>query len=146
QNVNGNVNNDRHYLELCVEEEYMLEKVKENFENVIVVLNSTNVMETGFLEDENIDAALTMYAPGNNGEEALGNILNGSVNPSGKTVDTWAYDFSTAATYANAGVNGTHKIAQGGYVDYAESIYVGYYWYETADEEGYWDDVSNAYG
>lgn len=146
QNVNGNVNNDRHYLELCVEEEYMLEKVKENFENVIVVLNSTNVMETGFLEDENIDAALTMYAPGNNGVEALGNILNGSVNPSGKTVDTWAYDFSTAATYANAGVNGTHKIAQGGYVDYAESIYVGYYWYETADEEGYWDDVSNAYG
>ncbi len=32
------------------------------------------------------------------------------------------------------------------YVDYADGIYVGYKWYETADAEGYWDTVSNEYG
>ena len=31
-------------------------------------------------------------------------------------------------------------------MDYAEGIYVGYKWYETADAEGYWDTVSNEYG
>lgn len=150
QNVNGVVNKDRHYLELSVEEEYMLDKVCNTFENVIVVLNSTNVMEVGFLQNDKIDAALTMYTPGNNAVEALGRILDGTVNPSGRTVDTWAYDFKTAATYANSGVNGSGAMYQTigylGYVDYAESIYTGYYWYETADAEHYWDDVSNEYG
>ena len=145
QRINGEVRNDRHHLELTQEEEYMLDKVGETFENVIVVLNSTNIMEVGFLEKEYVDAALTMYAPGNNAVEALPKLLKGDVTPSGKTVDTWAYDFTTAATWANAG-GSHHRIAQGSYINYAESIYTGYYWYETADAEGYWADVNNEYG
>ena len=31
-------------------------------------------------------------------------------------------------------------------MDYAEGIYIGYKWYETADAEGYWSNVSNEYG
>ena len=146
QTVNGKTSSERNYLQLTPEEEYMIAKVTDNFENVIVALNTTNVMECGFLENDKIDAAMVLYAPGNNGSTAVGNILTGQVNPSGRTVDTWAYDFKTAATYANAGEHGSHKNNTNGYVDYAENIYVGYYWYETADAEGYWDGVDNAYG
>lgn len=150
QSVNGKTTESRHFLQLCEEEEYMLQKVTNTFDNVIVLLNSTNVMEVGFLEDEKIDAALTIYAPGHAGTMAVGNVLTGAVNPSGRTVDTWAYSFETNATFVNAGVNGSHQFGNMsdyvGYVDYAENIYQGYYWYETADVEHYWDDVKNAYG
>lgn len=147
QSINGKTDESRHYLELTAEEEFMLDKVTNTFDNVIVLLNSTNVMECGFLENDKIDSALFIYAPGFAGTRGLGDILNGNVNPSGKTVDTWAYDFSTAATYVNSGEIGSgNKNDAGGYVDYAESIYVGYYWYETADAEGYWNDVNNEYG
>lgn len=140
---------NRNYLQLCEEEEYMISKVCDTFENVIVLLNSTNVMECGFLQNSKIDAALTIYAPGHAGSLAVGSVLTGSVTPSGRTVDTWAYDFTTAATYANAGQHGTKGFtnqSSAGYVDYAEGIYQGYYWYETADAEGYWADVDNEYG
>lgn len=147
QTVNDKQNKDRHFLQLAAEEELMINKVTEHFEDVIVLLNSTNVMEAGFLENDKIDAALTMYAPGNHGTTAVGKILAGDVTPSGKTVDTWAYDLKTAATYANSGVNGTHHTPNAGaYVDYAENIYLGYYWYETADKEGYWDGYKSDYG
>ena len=65
--------------------------LEDNFGTVIVVLNSTNAMELGFLEDANVDAAIWTECFGSVGTVALGNILNGSVNPSGKTSDTFAY-------------------------------------------------------
>lgn len=146
QSINGAKNAQRHYLQLTEEEEYMIAQVEKQFDNVIVLLNSTNVMECGFIQNDKIGAALTMYAPGNAGVKGLGGLLKGTANPSGRTVDTWVYDFKTAATYANSGVNGSHKNNADGYVDYAEGIYQGYYWYETADTEHYWDGVKNAYG
>ena len=111
QTVNGNTTRSRHYLQLTEEEEYMISRVSETFGNVIVLLNSTNVMECGFLQSDKIDAALTLYAPGNAGSVAVGAVLTGSVSPSGRTVDTWAYDFETSSTYANAGVHGSHQFS-----------------------------------
>ena len=32
------------------------------------------------------------------------------------------------------------------YADYAEGIYIGYKWYETADAEGFWSGVANEHG
>ena len=49
----------------------------------------------------------------------------------------------------NVGNEATHNYeGRGGkYTDYAEDIYVGYKWYETADAEGYWDGMAlNSYG
>ena len=146
QSINGTKNTQRHYLQLTEEEEYMISQVERYFDNIVVLLNCTNVIECGFIEDAKIGAALTMYAPGNAGSRAVGSLLKGTVNPSGRTVDTWAYDFTTAATYANAGENGSHKNNADGYIDYAEGIYQGYYWYETADAEHYWEGEKNAYG
>lgn len=147
----------RSYLELTPNEEDLLAMAEENFENVVVILNSPNVMELGFLEDEGIDAALWIGTPGSTGCNAVGNVLTGAVNPSGKTADTFAYDLTSAPSYYNFGAydydnvsyTDTSMFAGTGssetgtnpyhYVEYVEGIYVGYRYYETAAEDGYID-------
>lgn len=131
----------RTFLETSTEEDALLDIVCENFGTVIVLINSGNVMELGFLEDERIDAALFVGQPGQSGALAIPRILKGDITPSGKLSDTWAYDTQTnSSTWANALYRGTANI------HYLEGIYMGYRWYETADEEGYFDDVDNEYG
>lgn len=144
QNLSGKRDPTRMYSQTSALEDLMIEKVTANFDKVIVVFNTTNVMEAGFLENEKIDAAIAMYAPGSKATPALGNLLQGKANFSGKTVDTWAYDLTTSAAWANAGVDGTHNVNASGsekaYIsNYAEGIYMGYWWYETADKEGFWE-------
>ena len=140
------------YLELSVTEEKLLDLVCANFDKVIVIINACNPMELGFLEThENIDAALLTPAPGARGFDALGNILSGLVNPSGRTVDTYVYDLQTTPTINNIGIinyTGYETLAaeilkkdptyQGSMslVNYNEGIYVGYKFYETAAQEG----------
>lgn len=146
----------RNYLQLSLEEEGLLEAVhQEGFAHVIVLIDACNAMELGFLQADWIDAALSAGPCGQNGASAIVEALQGKINPSGKTVDTYAYDLSTAPTYPNAPncreVNNTNggefTYTNGGaYIDYAEGIYVGYKWYETADAEGYFNNVTNAYG
>ena len=141
--------NSRTYLELSSEEEEMLSLVKDNFDKVVVVVNTCNAMNLSFLDDEKIDAGLSISGCGQSGAIAIADILLGERNPSGKTVDTYAYNLSTAATYANGpdcreingATGGIRKYANTGnhYVDYAEGIYNGYRWYETADVEGFWN-------
>lgn len=67
----------RSYLELTPNEEDLLAMVEENFGTVVVILNSPNAMELGFLEDENIDAALWVGLPGATGCNAIGKVLTG---------------------------------------------------------------------
>ena len=136
-----NTNNGRTYLQITPDEETLLHMVTENFENVVVIINSANAMEMGFLDNEKIDAALDIYFPGNNGAISLAKILSGVVTPSGHTVDTFAYDHTTAPSYVNTSTNGSNRYStfDAGYIDYAENIYNGYFWYETADAEGFWD-------
>ncbi len=154
---NGTVasDNDRTYLQLSAAEEHLIDYVKNNFDKVVVILNTSATLECGFLEDDNIGAAIAIATPGQSGLKSLAKILRGQVNPSGRLVDTYAYDLTTAASYANSpdanitnGATGEKTFTTGGepYMDYLEGIYVGYKWYETADAEGYWDDVSNEYG
>lgn len=147
--TNGRRDDSRTYLEISPAEEILIDTVTRNFANVIVILNAANAMELGFLENPGIDAALSVGFPGNSGTEAIGEILLGKATPSGHVADTYAYDLTTAPTYCNASTDGP-KIYDGGgafwYIDYAEDIYVGYKWYETADAEGYWDEVSNEHG
>jgi len=148
--------NDRTYLQLTSEEEGMIEYVKTHFENVIVILNTSATLECGFIEDDAIDAALAIATPGQSGLISLAKILRGQVNPSGKLVDTYAYDLQAAASWANSpsanivnGFTGEKTYTNSSnerYIDYLEGIYVGYKWYETADAEGYWDGIDNVYG
>ena len=148
----------KHYLELQSCEQEMLSMVEKNFEHVIVLINSSNAMELGFLEDKNVDAALWIGGPGSTGCVAVGEVLSGAINPSGRLVDTYAYDLTTAPAYYNAGdftytSNGEDTSEH--YVEYAEGIYVGYRYYETryvdnatgkCDEDAYGKVVQYPFG
>lgn len=114
----------------------MLEYVKNHFDKVIVVINSTNTMELGFLEDEHISAALNVGTLGQSGTVSLGRILAGKVSPSGKLADIVPYDTEKDPTFANVirTAGGDNQIT------YAEDIYIGYKWYETAEKENYFVD------
>lgn len=124
----------KHYLELQNVEAAMVDLVKENFENVVVIINSSNAMELGFLEDEKIDGAIWVGGPGSTGCIAIGEVLAGEVNPSGRLADIYAYDVTTSPAYYNAGnfyYTNNGKKTSNKYVEYAEGIYVGYRFYET---------------
>ena len=140
----------RTYGQLTPDEESLLTYAEENFDNVIVAFNSANTMEMGFLDDERVDAALDLYYPGNSGSLSFGKILTGEITPSGHLPDTVAYDMTTAPSFVNSSTNGTGQYngSDAKYIDYAENIYTGYYWYETADKEGFWnsDFAKNKWG
>jgi beta-glucosidase len=143
----GGQDDTRKLQSLSAREEYMIELVCENFENVIIVTNTGNPLELGIADDSRIDAVLNMGMPGTRGTIGIGKILTGEVNPSGKLADTWAYDISTAAAYATAGLDNAYDSTSGtrytdlgtAYTEYLENIYNGYLWYETAEAEGFWN-------
>ncbi len=133
-----NYEDGQHQLELSKEEKDLIAHAEANFENVIVLVNSANVMELGELEaDENIDAIVWMAYPGSRGTDALADILNGTTNPSGHTVDTWPADLTKDPTFNNTlplayeNVSSTNALATTYSVEYEEGIYVGYRYYET---------------
>ncbi|MBR1812607.1 MAG: glycoside hydrolase family 3 C-terminal domain-containing protein [Lachnospiraceae bacterium] len=127
----------RHYLELTQDEEDLLNLVKEqHYEKVVVLINSSNAMELGFVQG--VDACLWVGSPGAVGFRAVGSVLTGAVNPSGRLTDIYAYDLTTAPAYYNAG-SFTYGNLKRNYVEYAEGIYVGYRYYETAAADGFLD-------
>ena len=129
------------YLQVDKNERDTLLLACSKFDKVVLVVNSSNPIELGFLEEEefeNVKAALWVGAVGQEGMYAIGEVLSGSVNPSGRLVDTYAYDSQSAPsaknlgdyTFANSSVtNGTK------YIVYQEGIYVGYRYYETRYED-----------
>ena len=132
----------QHYLELDENEERLLDEVcHAGFDKVIVLINSAEPMELGFLNDRaEIDAALWIGFPGGTGASAVGKVLTGAVNPSGRLVDTYVRDFTQDPTWQNFGDNRQVKgnmYLQGGaesgyyYVQYEEGIFLGYRYYET---------------
>lgn len=168
----GKVQTDatRTSLDLSTEEEDLLAYVGANYQNVVVVVNAANALNLGALQTTpGIDACLLVGYTGQSSAEVLPKLLWGAINPSGRTTDTYAYDLSTAPSYANSSDHvGRYLDADGlypddgktqvvnfksqvpydqvSYLDYAEGIYLGYRWYETADAEGFWADVANDHG
>lgn len=130
----------QHQLELNKDEKDLIELAKANFENVVVVVNASTSMELGPLQDdEGIDGVILAGSPGVNGFNALGPILSGEINPSGRTVDIFSRDFTADPTFVNFGDYAYTNIDDAYFVDYEEGIYVGYRYYETAAVEGFLD-------
>ena len=143
-----------HYLQLSQTEKDMVELVCNNFNNVLVVYNGANTMELGFVNDyEQIQGVIWCPGTGQSGFEALGEIIAGEINPSGKTSDTFVKDLTTTPTWNNFGdfeydnmeefehtqtnfFTSTTESYGPHFVNYVENIYVGYRFYETAASEG----------
>ncbi len=138
-------------LALSANEEATLDLACQNFENVIVLLNLGNQFEAGFIDgvgisrnsgeafskyDGKIKAALWVGAPGLTGAYAIGQVLAGKVNPSGRLADTFAYSVLSSPAGNNYFAQKYTDLAAAAYCNYIEGIYVGYKWYETAAFEG----------
>lgn len=136
----------KHYLELDSTEKALLQYASDNFDTVIVIINSSNAMELGELSDgtyENVKGVLWTGGFGSTGTIALAKILKGEINPSGHLADIYASDFTQDPTYVNFGdyqyenVSSDNALGQSYFVQYEEGIYEGYRYYETADAEGF---------
>ncbi len=153
-NVEDHENEDDHTLQLDDNEVALVKHVKEHFSKVIVLINSSNIMQIPELAEENtesnlgVDAILWIGGVGNNGVDAVGSILNGDVNPSGHTCDIWTRDFTQDPSFTNFGFDTQNKDENGermdssyydkngnitnyNQVEYREGIYNGYKYYET---------------
>lgn len=154
KNAVGHDDPNEHYLQLSRGERDLIKHVKEFFAKVVVIINSSNIMEIPELAEQRtddnlgVDAILWIGHTGNDGAAAIGSILSGAVNPSGHTVDIWMSDFTKDPTYTNFGSN-THITDKDGNnldaylykedgtatdytsIEYREGIYLGYRYYET---------------
>lgn len=108
-------------------EKDMLRQVTTYFNQVIVVLNVSNIIDMQWLNDQDYNNAIlgVIYAwqGGMEGGNATADVLTGKVVPSGKLADTIAYsieDYPSTSNYGDENKN-----------IYAEDIYVGYRYFET---------------
>ena len=143
-----------HFLQLSNREEEMIDLVCSNFDKVILVYNGANPFELGFIEDyPQIKGAIWCAGTGQAGFTGFGKLVSGQANPSGKLIDTFVYDLTATPTWNNFGNfvydnmdEFTYETSMWGsdtviytvpsFVNYVESIYVGYKFYETAAAEG----------
>lgn len=126
------------YLEFSAEEVELIKYACDNFETVVLMLNVTNPMNLSVLNDYSIDACLWVGATGQEGAVAIGEVLNGTVSPSGHTVDTWSYKPTEAPSAVNLGdytITNSEVESGNKYIVYEEGIYVGYRYYETRYED-----------
>ncbi|MDR1272628.1 MAG: glycoside hydrolase family 3 C-terminal domain-containing protein [Clostridiales Family XIII bacterium] len=137
-------------LRISENQQALIEKVASNFDNVVIVVNAGNAMELGFLDDyPSVKAALWIGTPGPYGCDSLGAILTGEVTPSGRLVDTYAYDAASHPASVNFGDYTYTNIKKMHFINYNEDIYVGYRYFETRyadDEAGYGQAVQFPFG
>ena len=162
-NAGNDWNEGDTYLDLSNRERELFDLVCSKFDNVIVVVNCSNTFNLTFIENyPQIKSVLWAPSQGHVGFAALGEIVAGTVNPSGRLVDTYVRDFKAAPWWNNFGdFNYTNMdefkstTSFGGaevipsFVNYVEGIYVGYRFYETAAAEGlinYSDYVQYPFG
>lgn len=112
----------------------MVKKVAAAFDRVVVVLNVGNVIDTAFVEENNIVALMYLWQGGMEGGNAAADVLCGNVSPSGKLADTIAYNISDYPSNENFGDREQNI--------YTEDIYVGYRYFETCAK----DDVKYPFG
>ena len=130
--------------EFCLtgEERELLHKVGESFADVIVVLNVGYPIETAFLREENIGAALYTGFGGMLGGKAIVDVLCGEENPSGRLTDTWCerYEDNPSAANFYDCRDGRRRFGadEDVWLDtvYEEDIYVGYRYFETFHRNG----------
>ena len=128
------------YLEPDSVELEILTYLNENFDNVVLLVNSSAAMELGWVDQfENIKSIVYVPSVGNYGLYALADIFAGNINPSGRTVDTFAADALASPAAQNYGdyqyVDENGEMTKYNYVTYQEGIYVGYRYYETRYED-----------
>lgn len=172
--INKKTDETRNYQDISKDEEELLEYVASNYENTVVIVNSPIYLNLEFLKRiDKIDSCLLVGGTGEDAANAIPKLLYGEYSPSGRLTDTYPYDLKSLPHYYDASADeggkwGRYTNGKGlypadgtnygnvgdsnarydgvSYVDYSEDIYIGYKWYETANQEGFFDNVNNEYG
>lgn len=136
------------YLDLTPEEKDLFSAVMgAGFQKTVLIMHTTNAMNMKDIASYGFDAIVWVSGTGEDGVQVMGKLLTGEIDPSGRTVDTFAYDNFDAPAMQNFGdfrftengqlitattttVGGTYS-----YQNYGENIYVGYKYYETRYED-----------
>lgn len=138
--ADGSVTTTGNILGLSEKEKAIIQEAKDNFDKVIVLINSTQAMEIKELKDDpDIDAIMWIGYPGAYGFRSLAQVLKGAIAPSGRLGETLVSNGVTAPAMQNFGddtpwINKSEFEAGANvnsYLIQAEGIYAGYRYYET---------------
>ena len=138
----------KNYLALNDIEREMMANIKAmkdagTIDKIVVLINTSNALQLDFLKNNEygVDATLWIGGVGQTGINAVAEILNGKVNPSGSLADTYCFDNYSSPVMQNF----TPIVYEGDvsqipghadtYMVYQEGIYVGYKYYETRYED-----------
>ena len=116
---------DREHIDLPNSHVKLIESVASVNENVIVVLSAGSAVSMPWLN--HVRAVLHMHLAGQGSGEALYQLVFGLVNPSGKLTETYPLKLEDVPSYSYFGAKKLN-------VEYRESIYVGYRYYQKAEK------------
>ena len=111
-------------------EEKNIRLLAERYEKLILVINSPGIVDLSVCDEVKVNAIVYLGQAGEEGGNALAQLLKGTVNFSGHLADSWAMkyeDYPFASEYGRLG----NVMSQ----DYKEGIYVGYRWFDINDIE-----------
>ena len=112
---------------LTQQEHLMLKNVTDVFDKTVVLLNTSNIIDMKWVDEYNIDSVLYIWQGGQEGGEAVADILCGDKCPSGRLTDTIANNYTDYPSSDNFGSKEENV--------YREDIYVGYRYFETFAKE-----------
>ena len=117
---------DRQHMKMPPGQDALIETIAAAHSNVVVVLSNGSPVEMPWEAD--VSAILEGYLGGQAGAGAIADILFGKTNPSGKLAETFPLRLED---------NPSHPYFPSGpaTVEYRESIYVGYRYYDTVGQE-----------
>lgn len=115
---------DRQTLKLPQNQIHLVEEISKVNPNIVVVLSCGSVVDLSF--DIHIKGLVHGYLLGQAGARAILNVLTGKLSPSGKLTETYPIKYEDVPTASYfPGLENT--------VEYRESIYVGYRYYDSAN-------------
>lgn len=114
---------DRTHMNLPEAHDNLVKEILKVNKNVIVVLAGGSPVEMPW--NDNVAAILNSYLGGQAGAGAVADIISGTVNPSGKLPETYPMSYYDTPAINNFPGNPAS-------VEYRESIYIGYRYYEKA--------------
>ncbi len=101
----------------------MLARIRKFFSKVVVLVNSGGIIDMEFIDKCSPDSVLMVWQGGMTGGDGVADLLTGERTPSGKLVDTIAYnikDYPASTCFGSRERN-----------YYCEDVYVGYRYFET---------------